>query len=128
MTKHPKRPRDLNQWAKHMVDLATGAATDESPAGEPKSPTGPLPTAGNLLEGPRRTAIAQQRRDLSNRQHRVRIAQHECLARQQPRPFRERSRFGLPTVSDVIHGVFFLLDNPGMNGRDLEIDSGLQLV
>ena len=24
----PKRPRDLNQWAKRMVDLATGAATD----------------------------------------------------------------------------------------------------
>lgn len=23
MTKHPKRPRDLNQWAKRMVDLAT---------------------------------------------------------------------------------------------------------
>jgi hypothetical protein len=23
MPKHPKRPRDLNQWAKHMVDLAT---------------------------------------------------------------------------------------------------------
>lgn len=22
--KHPKRPRDVNQWAKHMVDLATG--------------------------------------------------------------------------------------------------------
>jgi hypothetical protein len=22
--KHPKRPRDLNQWAKRMVDLATG--------------------------------------------------------------------------------------------------------
>jgi hypothetical protein len=21
--KHPKRPRDLNQWAKHMVDLVT---------------------------------------------------------------------------------------------------------
>jgi NAD(P)-dependent dehydrogenase (short-subunit alcohol dehydrogenase family) len=34
----------------------------------------------------------------------------------------------LPTVNDVIHGVFFLLDNPGMNGHDLEIDSGLQLV
>jgi len=34
----------------------------------------------------------------------------------------------LPTVSDVIHGVFFLLDNQGMNGHDLEIDSGLQLV
>jgi hypothetical protein len=23
--KHPKRPRDLNQWAKRMVDIATGA-------------------------------------------------------------------------------------------------------
>ena len=22
--KHPKRPRDLNQWAKRMVDIATG--------------------------------------------------------------------------------------------------------
>ncbi len=31
MTKHPKRPRDLNQWAKHMVDLATGNATESNP-------------------------------------------------------------------------------------------------
>jgi hypothetical protein len=30
--KHPKRPRDLNQWAKHMVDLATGNATDNQDA------------------------------------------------------------------------------------------------
>jgi hypothetical protein len=29
--KHPKRPRDLNQWAKHMVDLATGATNDSQP-------------------------------------------------------------------------------------------------
>ena len=29
--KHPKRPRDLNQWAKHMVDLATGAASEPPP-------------------------------------------------------------------------------------------------
>ena len=28
--KHPKRPRDLNQWAKRIVDLATGAS-EESP-------------------------------------------------------------------------------------------------
>jgi hypothetical protein len=27
MPEHPKRLRDLNQWAKHMVDLATGNAT-----------------------------------------------------------------------------------------------------
>jgi hypothetical protein len=26
--KHPKRPRDLNQWAKHMVDLLTGSAQE----------------------------------------------------------------------------------------------------
>jgi hypothetical protein len=24
MNKPPKRPRDLNQWAKRMVDIATG--------------------------------------------------------------------------------------------------------
>jgi hypothetical protein len=28
---HPKRPRDLNQWAKHMVDLATGSAQEPDP-------------------------------------------------------------------------------------------------
>jgi hypothetical protein len=32
--KHPKRPRDLNQWAKRMVDLATGNAA-EPPADMP---------------------------------------------------------------------------------------------
>jgi IS1 family transposase len=28
VTKTPKRPRDLNQWAKRMVDIATGEAND----------------------------------------------------------------------------------------------------
>jgi hypothetical protein len=28
--KHPKRPRDLNQWAKRMVDIATGEVQDRS--------------------------------------------------------------------------------------------------
>ena len=32
--KHPKRPRDLNQWAKRMVDIATGDATDREPTPE----------------------------------------------------------------------------------------------
>jgi len=31
MTKPPKRPRDPNQLAKHIVDLATGEATDARP-------------------------------------------------------------------------------------------------
>jgi hypothetical protein len=34
MTKHPKRPRDLNQWAKRMVDIATGAVEDREPTPE----------------------------------------------------------------------------------------------
>jgi hypothetical protein len=29
--KHPKRPRDLNQWAKRMVDIATGETTGGTP-------------------------------------------------------------------------------------------------
>ncbi len=29
--KKPKRPRDLNQWAKHIVDLATGRAQEPEP-------------------------------------------------------------------------------------------------
>jgi hypothetical protein len=42
MGKLPKRPRDLNQWAKHMVDLATGRAT------EPESDRGKDPAAVSL--------------------------------------------------------------------------------
>jgi hypothetical protein len=29
--KHPTRPRDLNQWAKRMVDIATGEVDDREP-------------------------------------------------------------------------------------------------
>ena len=29
--KHPKRPRDLNEWAKRMVDLTTGSAKEHDP-------------------------------------------------------------------------------------------------
>ena len=34
MTKAPKRPRDLNQWAKRMVDIATGEVSDREPTPE----------------------------------------------------------------------------------------------
>jgi hypothetical protein len=34
MTKLPKRPRDLNQWAKRMLDIATGAVDDREPTPE----------------------------------------------------------------------------------------------
>jgi len=32
--KHPKRPRDLSQWAKRMVDIATGEVEDREPTPE----------------------------------------------------------------------------------------------
>ena len=44
-SKRPKRPRDFNQLAKHVIDVATGAATDDEP--EPK---------GKQLGGLARTA------------------------------------------------------------------------
>jgi hypothetical protein len=34
LDKTPKRPRDLNQWAKRMVDIATGEASDRKPTPE----------------------------------------------------------------------------------------------
>lgn len=33
--KHPKRPRDLNEWAKRMIDIATGDIEDKDPASVP---------------------------------------------------------------------------------------------
>jgi hypothetical protein len=34
MTNTPKRPRDLNEWAKRMVDIATGEVSDREPTPE----------------------------------------------------------------------------------------------
>ncbi len=47
--KRPKRPRDVNQWAKHMVDLATGAAQEPEPAKE--SPAAELGRRGGQIGG-----------------------------------------------------------------------------
>ena len=34
MTKAPTRPRDLNQWAKRMLDIATGEVEDKEPVSQ----------------------------------------------------------------------------------------------
>ena len=34
----------------------------------------------------------------------------------------------LATVEDIVHGVFFLMDNRAANGIDLQLDGGIQLV
>jgi len=54
--KHPKRPRDLNQWAKHMVDLATGAATDPTPDEGKDAAAVSLGRRGGLKGGAARAA------------------------------------------------------------------------
>jgi hypothetical protein len=34
MNQHPKRPRDPNQWAKHMADIVAGEVEDREPTPE----------------------------------------------------------------------------------------------
>jgi hypothetical protein len=51
MTKAPKRPRDLNQWAKRMVDIATGEADDHerTPEELALTSTDPINTVSAVL-------------------------------------------------------------------------------
>jgi hypothetical protein len=52
MTKKPKRrPRDLNQWAKYMVDLATGATREAEPLGGKNEAAAELGRRGGLKGG-----------------------------------------------------------------------------
>jgi hypothetical protein len=49
MTKPPKRPRDTNQLAKHIVDIATGFLT-APPQGEAvENPAGDTPGSEDLI-------------------------------------------------------------------------------
>jgi hypothetical protein len=58
--KHPKRPRDPNQLAKMVVDLATGQASEPEPK---TSPMGELGRAGGLKGGKARAeALTPERR------------------------------------------------------------------
>ena len=54
--KHPKRPRDLNQWAKRMVDIATGAEGDE----KPETAKRPKRSASTKAVSPSRQASAKK--------------------------------------------------------------------
>ena len=55
MTRHPKRPRDLNQWAKRMVDIATAEVTDREQTPEERG-VDPSASAMGKEGGPARTA------------------------------------------------------------------------
>jgi hypothetical protein len=65
--KHPKRPRDLNQWAKRMVDIATGEASDRELTAEEqgKDPAAvALGRKGGLRGGKARAAAMTPERRL----------------------------------------------------------------
>ena len=81
MSKTPKRPRDLNQWAKRMVDLATG---DESGAGildEQKKNTAAVARGhlGGIKGGPIRAArlTAGERSEIARSAARTRWKDHQ---------------------------------------------------
>ena len=61
--KHPKRPRDINQWAKHMVDIVTGAAKEHDPDVGKDAAAVSLGRRGGLKGGNARAAkISPERR------------------------------------------------------------------
>lgn len=77
--KHPKRPRDLNQWAKRMVDIATGEVEDHAPTPEEqgKDPAAvSLGRRGGLKGGKARasTMTPEQRREIAQKAARSRWA------------------------------------------------------
>jgi hypothetical protein len=55
--KHPKRPRDLNQWAKSMADIATGQVEEREPT--PKVPLSKKEAAG--IGGKRRAVTLSKK-------------------------------------------------------------------
>jgi hypothetical protein len=67
MTKHPKRPRDPNQLAKLVVDLATGDRTEERPA-DP-TPAQEFARSGGRVGGPARakSLTPEQRREIAKK-------------------------------------------------------------
>lgn len=63
--KHPKRPRDLNQWAKRMVDVATGDASDREPTPEEQGKDAKAVERGKAggLKGGNARAVALNSKD-----------------------------------------------------------------
>jgi len=71
MTKHPKRPRDTNQLAKRIVDIATGDDPDVAESigtGKDQAATA-LGTIGGLKGGRARAdkLTPEQRREIAQR-------------------------------------------------------------
>ncbi len=69
MAKHPKRPRDANQLAKSIIDIATGEIEDK-PADDGKNPAAvALGRLGGLKGGKARAKrlTAKQRKEIARK-------------------------------------------------------------
>jgi hypothetical protein len=67
MTKHPKRPRDPNQLAKLIVDIASGAVVEDKP--EPPTPAQEFARSGGLRGGAARAKALspEQRQEIARK-------------------------------------------------------------
>ncbi len=65
--KHPKRPRDPNQLAKLIVDIASGAVANDSPA--PLTPAQEFARSGGLKGGAARAKALspEQRQEIARK-------------------------------------------------------------
>jgi hypothetical protein len=65
--KHPKRPRDPNQLAKLIVDLAAGERKEDQP--EPLTPAQEFARSGGLVGGVARAKVLtpEQRREIAKK-------------------------------------------------------------
>ena len=62
MTKAPQRPRDLNQWAKRMVDIATGEVSDREPTAEERGVDPAASAMGKKGAAARAVGLTPERR------------------------------------------------------------------
>lgn len=70
MTKTPKRPRDINQLAKLIADIATGEVVDTKPADDGKDPAAvALGRKGGLKGGKARASklTPEQRAEIAKK-------------------------------------------------------------
>lgn len=75
--KHPKRPRDLNQWAKRIVDIAVGEIENRKPTPEEEGKD-PAAVQRGKLGG---TAGGKARAEALPKERRIEISRKAAKAR-----------------------------------------------
>jgi hypothetical protein len=67
--KNPKRPRDLNQWARRRVDIATGQVEDREPTPEEQGKNRLAGQLGGKKGGPSRAKALtkEQRKEIATK-------------------------------------------------------------